>query len=96
MSLNHAYSPYEIYFGDGEPMVDAARTLFVGDLSYFCTDQDLIGLFTPFGPVIKAHVRRGVTGDSLMHGFVAVESPESAQIAIQRLNGYEFMGRNIR
>jgi len=94
--MSPGFAPYEIYFGDGEPITDASRTLFVGDLSYFCKDEHLIELFGPFGPVIKAHVRRGATGDSLMHGFVAVESPDCAQLAIERLNGYEFMGRNIR
>lgn len=88
---------YDNYFGDRmESMVDASRTLFLGDLSYFCTEEDLCTLFADYGPILTVRVRRGVTGESLMHGFIALESPDMARRAITDLDGIEFMGRNMR
>jgi RNA recognition motif-containing protein len=75
---------------------DASRTLFIGDLSYFCTEEDICTLFLPFGQILTVRVRRGVTGESLMHGFIALDTPETALRAITNLDGVEFMGRNIR
>lgn len=76
--------------------VDAFRTLFLGDLSYFCTEEDLCSIFAPFGHISTVRVRRGVTGESLMHGFIALDSHEAAKRAIAELDGKMFMGRNIR
>jgi RNA recognition motif-containing protein len=75
---------------------EASRTLFIGDLSYFCTEDDLTHLFTPYGPILTVRIRRGVTGDSLMHGFMALSSAEAAQQAIKDMNGLEYMGRNLK
>eukprot|EP00599_Poterioochromonas_sp_BG-1_P007876 CAMPEP_0173150006 /NCGR_PEP_ID=MMETSP1105-20130129/10683_1 /TAXON_ID=2985 /ORGANISM="Ochromonas sp., Strain BG-1" /LENGTH=559 /DNA_ID=CAMNT_0014065019 /DNA_START=360 /DNA_END=2039 /DNA_ORIENTATION=+ len=79
-----------------EGINDTSKTLFVGDLSYFCTEEDLLSIFSGYGPILTVRVRRGITGDSLMHGFVALASAESAQRAIRDLDGLEFMGRNMR
>lgn len=76
--------------------LDSARTIFVGDLSYFCNEDDLFNLFAKFGNILTVRVRRGVTGESLMHGFIAMDTAEAAGAAITGLDGIEFMGRNIR
>ena len=73
-----------------------ARTLFIGDLSYFCTEEDLLNIFASYGPILTVRIRRGVTGDSLMHGFIAVATLDAAHRAIQDLDGVEFMGRNMK
>lgn len=75
---------------------DAFRTLFLGDLSYFCTEEDLCAIFAPFGNISTVRVRRGVTGESLMHGFIALDSHEAAKQAIAELDGKIFMGRSMR
>eukprot|EP01039_Chlorochromonas_danica_P004499 gene4498-4934_t len=77
-------------------IADASRTLFLGDLSYFCKEEDICNLFAEYGPISTVRVRRGVTGESLMHGFVALETAEAAHRAIAALDGVEFMGRNLR
>ncbi len=86
------------YFNEIKPELqsDASRTLFIGDLSYFCSEEDLCTLFAPYGRILTVRVRRGVTGESLMHGFIALDTPEAAQRAIIDLDGVEFMGRNMR
>lgn len=77
-------------------VLDTSKTLFVGDLSFFCTEEDLLSIFSGYGPILTVRVRRGVKGDSLMHGFVALASSEAANRAIRDLDGIEFMGRNLR
>jgi RNA recognition motif-containing protein len=74
----------------------ASRTLFLGDLSYFCKEEDLCALFQGYGPIIAVSVRRGVSGESLMHGFVALQTAEQARKIIIDMNGIEFMGRNLK
>lgn len=84
------------FFDEQLSGLDSARTIFVGDLSYFCNEEDLFTLFAQFGNILTVRVRRGVTGESLMHGFIAMETTEAATMAIATLDGAEFMGRNIR
>lgn len=71
------------------------EALFVGDLSYFCTDDDLAKLFAPFGPVHKAVVRKSKTNEPLHYGFAEIPL-ENAEKAIQSLNGLSFLGRKLR
>jgi hypothetical protein len=73
----------------------AQTRLFVGDLSYFCTEDNLLSLFSPYGPVLQVHVRRGVKGNTLMHGYVIVDAYEQALRAVKELDNMEFMGRTI-
>lgn len=70
--------------------------IFVGDLSLFFTEDNILQLFAPFGPVLTARIRRAENGISLMHGFVILENVEKANAAVNILNGQEFMGRNIK
>ncbi len=73
-----------------------AKSVFIGDLSYFCNEDHLIQLFSPYGRVTEVNIRRGVTGDSLLYGFLAFDNEESATRAQAELNGREFMGRYLR
>eukprot|EP01031_Cornospumella_fuschlensis_P027844 gene27844-33625_t len=70
--------------------------LFLGDLSYFCTEEDIFALFRGYGHILSVQVRRGARGDSLMHGFVTLESSDFARKAIADLDGTDFMGRTLR
>jgi RNA recognition motif-containing protein len=71
--------------------------LFVGDLSFFCIEENLYDLFSGCGRVVNVEIKRGkATGDSLMHGFVEMDSDQALDSAINTLNGQKFMGRKIR
>ncbi len=74
----------------------STKTLFIGDLSYFCTEDDLVNIFSRYGVITGVKIRRGATGESLLYGFMCFQSPESTIIAMRELNGKVFMGRNIR
>ncbi len=70
--------------------------IYVGNLIWRCTDEDLRTLFEEFGTVAKAEiVCERETGRSRGFGFVTMPNSEEAQAAIQELNGAEFGGRNL-
>lgn len=73
-----------------------AKKLFVGNLSYNMTDDQLNAIFAAYGTVISANI----VFDKFSHrskgfGFVEFETEEQAQAAIQALDGSEQDGRNI-
>ena len=72
------------------------KTLFLGDLSYFCTEDDLFNLFSGYGPINTIRVQRGVSGEPLLHGYIVFHSPMSARQALVDMDGLAFMGRNLR
>lgn len=70
--------------------------IYVGNLSWNLKDQDLAGLFTPYGEVSSAKiVMDKFTNRSKGFGFVEMANDEQAQAAINELNGAEVDGRNL-
>jgi RNA recognition motif-containing protein len=72
------------------------KKLYVGNLSYSTTEDDLHKLFTEVGPVTSvALITDRITGQSKGFGFVEMETEKAAQEAIQRLNNHEVNERTI-
>jgi len=72
------------------------KKLYVGNLSYATTDDELHTHFSAIGPVTSATVIMDRnTGRSKGFGFVEMETAEAAQDAINRLNNTEFNQRMI-
>lgn len=72
------------------------QKLYVGNLSYDTTDQELQDLFAQHGTVQSANVVTDrYTGRSRGFGFVEMGSGEEVQQAIEALNGSEFQGRSL-
>ncbi|RMG52899.1 MAG: RNA-binding protein [Acidobacteria bacterium] len=70
--------------------------LFVGNLSYEVTSEELDDLFSQVGEVVSSYiVTDRITGRSRGFGFVEMVSAELAQAAIEQLHGQEFRGRNL-
>ena len=70
--------------------------LYVGNLPFSVTEQDLEQLFSQSGQVDSANVVTDRdTGRSRGFGFVEMESQEAANAAIDALNGYELSGRAL-
>jgi RNA recognition motif-containing protein len=71
--------------------------LFVGNIPYATTEQDLRDLFGRSGAkVTRARVITDFdTGRSKGYAFVEMASPEDAQKAIQDLHNLALAGRNI-
>ena len=73
-----------------------SKRLFVGNLLYRFTDNDLQEVFSQVGNVVYAKViRYRDTGKSRGFGFVEMENEEQAKRAIEELNGAEIGGRKI-
>lgn len=70
--------------------------LFVGNLSFETTDEDLKEAFSKAGTCVMASVIKDrLTGRSRGFGFVEMSSDEEAQRAIAELNGRDLRGRTI-
>ncbi len=70
--------------------------LYVGNLSFKTTDQDLQDLFAQAGTVQSINIITDRdTGFSRGFGFVEMSSPEEGAAAIQQLNGKEIDGRGL-
>lgn len=96
---SHGHQQHHGHHGHGhqqhsQPLSKGA--LFVGDLSFFASEADLRRLFSPYGKLKRAEVKRGRFGDSLMHGFVELDQLAGAQLAMRELDGVKFMGRRVR
>lgn len=72
------------------------KKLFVGNLSYATTEEQLRTLFGEAGTVASvALITDRATGQPRGFGFVEMETDEGARDAIARLNNREINGRNI-
>jgi RNA recognition motif-containing protein len=70
--------------------------IYVGNLSYNVTEEDLQQAFAGFGEVASAKVITDTaTGRSKGFGFVEMPNGQEAEAAIQGLNGKEIKGRAI-
>ncbi|MDE0185776.1 MAG: RNA-binding protein [Candidatus Poribacteria bacterium] len=71
--------------------------IYVGNLSFSATDDDVLEAFQEFGKVETVNVIRD-SYDGRSRGFGFVEMPEDAEAksAIEALDGSEFMGRNLK
>jgi len=71
--------------------------IFVGNLSYQATEDDLQSAFSQFGAVERVSiVRDRESGQSRGFGFVEMPNDEEAGTAIMALNGREVKGRAIK
>jgi RNA recognition motif-containing protein len=73
------------------------RRLYVGNLAWTVTDQDLQDAFSEAGKVESSQVIMDrATNRSRGFGFVEMATDEAADAAVKRLNGREIKGRPIR
>jgi RNA recognition motif-containing protein len=72
------------------------RKLYVGNLSYSVTSDDLSQLFAQHGKVDSADVIMDrMTGRDKGFGFVEMSTDQEAQAAIAALNGKDYEGRAL-
>ena len=73
-----------------------AKKLYVGNLPWSTTNDDLSQLFGQHGAVTSAAVLSDkMTGRSRGFGFVEMENDAEAEAAIAALNGQDYQGRKI-
>jgi RNA recognition motif-containing protein len=68
--------------------------IFVGNLAYTATEDELRQLFEPYGVVDKITIITDRdTGRAKGFGFIAMPESQAAKAAIQGLQGHELAGR---
>ena len=71
--------------------------IYVGNLSYGVTEDELQQLFGEYGSVVSANlIMDRDTGNSKGFGFVEMENQADAEKAIKELDGSSVKGRNIK
>lgn len=71
--------------------------IYVGNLPFSVRDNELTELFSEYGEVKSANVIMDrSSGLSKGYGFVEMDDKNSAEEAIQYLNGKEVKGRELR
>ena len=72
------------------------KNLYVGNLSFKLTDEDLKANFSEAGEVVSASVIKDkFTGQSKGFGFVEMKTEEGAAQAIEKFNGGTLDGKTI-
>ncbi len=71
-------------------------TLYVGNLSYKATENDLGSAFAEFGQVESVKIMKDkMTGRARGFAFVEMPNEDEANRAIENLHNKEFMTRNM-
>jgi cold-inducible RNA-binding protein len=70
--------------------------LFVGNLDFAATADDLRNLFAQAGTVVdSAVITDKMTGRSRGFGFVTMSTEDEAKAAVEKFNQYDLNGRKI-
>uniref|UniRef100_A0AC34QGS5 RRM domain-containing protein n=1 Tax=Panagrolaimus sp. JU765 TaxID=591449 RepID=A0AC34QGS5_9BILA len=73
------------------------RSVFVGNIAYSVTEEQITDLFSTIGPIVKFRlVRDRDTGRPKGFGFCEYQDVATAEAAIRNLNNYEIEGRNLK
>jgi RNA recognition motif-containing protein len=72
-------------------------SIFVGNLSYEISQEDLVEVFKDYGEVQRVHIPVDKeTGRKRGFAFVEMENKAQETTAIEALDGAEWMGRSIK
>ncbi|KJZ78319.1 hypothetical protein HIM_02357 [Hirsutella minnesotensis 3608] len=77
----------------GKLAPEVNRALFVKNLSYNVTPEELFDLFGKFGPIRQ--VRQGISNTTKGTAFVVYEDVMDAKQACDKLNGFNFQNRYL-
>lgn len=69
--------------------------LYIGNLSFECTEQEVVNVFSEMGIVGDVSLVKDDQGRNRGFGFVTMRTKEGGEKAIQELDGKQVMGRNI-
>eukprot|EP00614_Pseudopedinella_elastica_P035439 CAMPEP_0172616346 /NCGR_PEP_ID=MMETSP1068-20121228/63829_1 /TAXON_ID=35684 /ORGANISM="Pseudopedinella elastica, Strain CCMP716" /LENGTH=201 /DNA_ID=CAMNT_0013421743 /DNA_START=58 /DNA_END=666 /DNA_ORIENTATION=+ len=70
-------------------------TVFIGNLPFEYGEEEIEGLFTPFGEVNGVTVVKLPDGRSKGYAFVEMAKKEAGEQAIEKMNGMDYQGRNL-
>ena len=71
--------------------------IYVGNLPYTATEEDVTGLFSAYGPVERVKlITDRETGRSKGFAFITLGDQTQLNAAIEAMNGYDYQGRALR
>ncbi|KAI0008404.1 splicing factor, CC1-like protein [Xylariaceae sp. FL0662B] len=70
--------------------------LYVGNIHFSITEQDLQNVFEPFGELEFVQLQKDDNGRSRGYGFVQFREADQAREALEKMNGFDLAGRPIR
>ncbi|MEO0016803.1 MAG: hypothetical protein RLZZ522_86 [Verrucomicrobiota bacterium] len=71
--------------------------IYVGNLPYTATEEDVTGLFSAYGPIERVKlITARETGRSKGFAFVTLGDQTQLDAAIEAMNGYDYQGRALR
>ena len=71
--------------------------IYVGNIAFDATDDDLRALFEEHGEVTSSRIIKDrYSGNSRGFGFVEMSDDEKGKTAIEKINGFDFMGRSLK
>lgn len=77
----------------GKLAPEVQRALFVKNLSYNVSSEELFDLFGKFGPIRQ--IRQGIAQSTKGTAFVVYEDVMDAKTACDKLNGFNFQNRYL-
>ncbi|KAF3766068.1 hypothetical protein M406DRAFT_346157 [Cryphonectria parasitica EP155] len=80
----------------GHPNSIPFHRLYVGNIHFSITEQDLQNVFEPFGELEFVQLQKDDTGRSRGYGFVQFRDAGQAREALEKMNGFDLAGRPIR
>ena len=76
-----------------ESIIVTSERLFVQNLPFTTTEQELEELFSTFGSVVECHIPFDDRKNSKGFAFVTYDSSQAATVALEALDGSDFQGR---
>ncbi|KAL7798318.1 hypothetical protein V8C37DRAFT_417782 [Trichoderma ceciliae] len=80
----------------GHPNSIPFHRLYVGNIHFNVTEQDLQAVFEPFGELEFVQLQKDDNGRSRGYGFVQFRDAGQAREALEKMNGFDLAGRPIR
>ncbi|EON96269.1 putative rna splicing factor pad-1 protein [Phaeoacremonium minimum UCRPA7] len=80
----------------GHPNSIPFHRLYVGNIHFSITEQDLQNVFEPFGELEFVQLQKDDGGRSRGYGFVQFRDAGQAREALEKMNGFDLAGRPIR
>lgn len=81
----------------GDSLSPESNTLFIANLSFDTTRDDLFNTFGEYGTVNSVRIPTNPdTGKPRGFGYIEMDSVDNAKAALQALNGENIAGRNVR